>query len=118
MMAISESPVMTSTRSETRIPRYAVQATRPTPAVVQTQTGTLIPYSARTTGVRTVVARYEKTSAGANGSQSVMYQPAKKPARGCSERAIHVYHPPAEGNALASWFTATAKGRRIAPATK
>ena len=31
----------------------------------------------------------------------VMYQPAKKPARGESERAIQVYQPPADGNARA-----------------
>ena len=72
------------------------------PAVVQSQTGTSTPYSLRTAGVSTVLARYEKTSAGANGSHSVMYQPAKKPARGCSDRAIHVYQPPAEGKAFAS----------------
>src|SRR5258705_9008739 len=99
MMRISVSPVTTRTRSESRIPRYAVQATPPTPTVVHTQIGISIPYSARTTGESTVLARYENTSAGANGSQSVMYQPAKKPARGCSERAIQGYQPPAEGNA-------------------
>ncbi len=46
MIASSVSPVITSTRSERRIPLYAVQATSPTPANVQSQTGTLTPYSA------------------------------------------------------------------------
>src|SRR5689334_6336827 len=118
MIAISVSPVATRTFSDTRIPLYAVHATSEIPHVVHAQTGTSMPYSACTAGVSTVLARYEKTSAGANGSHSVMYQPAKNPARGCSERAIHVYQPPAEGKALASWFTATANGRRIAPAKR
>src|SRR5260221_4561053 len=82
MMTTSLRPVTTSTRSEARTPMYAVAATSPNPPAVQTHTGMFTPYSASTTGVSTVLARYEKTSAGANGSQRVMYQPAKKPARG------------------------------------
>ncbi len=118
MITISVKPVINSTRSETCTPRYAVSATPPTPTTVHSQTGTVIPYSAATHGVSTVLAMYENTRVGANGSHKLTYQPAKNPARGCSERAIHVYQPPAEGNTRASSFTESASGSSMAPASK
>src|SRR2546421_13120016 len=61
------------------------------------------PYSALIEGSRTSTARNDSVSAPTGGSQTEKSHPAKNPARGWSARAIHVYHPPADGKTLASW---------------
>jgi len=47
-----------------------------------------------------------------------MYQPAKNPARGLSERPIQVYQPPADGNARPSSLTESVSGSSMMPAAK
>jgi hypothetical protein len=66
-------------------------------------------------GSRTVFPSSESVSAPTGGSQTEKNTPAKKPARGCSARAIHVYHPPADGNTFASCEDDNAWSARSAP---
>src|SRR5215468_7585640 len=72
-------------------------------------------YSDLIDGSSTTFARYDRVSAPTGGSQIENKTPAKKPARGCRARAIHVYQPPADGNTLASWAALSACSASSAP---
>jgi hypothetical protein len=80
--------------------------------------GTVMPYSDLSAGSSTVLEKNANVSTPTGGSQMEKIQPARKPARGCSERAIQVYQPPAEGNALASWLTEMATSSMPTPANR
>ncbi len=54
-------------------------------------------------------------SAPTGGSQTENSTPAKNPARGWRARAIHVYHPPADGNTFASCAAFSACSASSAP---
>src|SRR6266511_2260916 len=117
---ISMDPVMISSRSETTMPAYAHQITRASPATTQIHQGIVTPYSSLMAGSRTVLPSSDKVSAPTGGSHTEKNTPAKKPARGCSVRAIQVYQPPADGNCLAScaadsaWSASSAPPKRYA----
>jgi hypothetical protein len=66
-------------------------------------------------GSSTVLPSSESVSAPTGGSQTEKSTPAKKPARGCSARAIQVYQPPADGNTLASCADESACSASSAP---
>src|SRR2546423_709494 len=100
---ISTTPVMIMRRSETLMPAYDHHATRMRPAIGQICHGMLTPYSDLRAGWSTSCPSKESVSAPTGGSQIEKSHPAKNPARGWSARAIHVYHPPADGKTLASW---------------
>src|SRR5260221_8181099 len=77
--------------------------------------GIVTPYSALMDGSSTVFASSDRVSAPTGGSQIENRTPAKKPARGWKVRAIHVYHPPADGNTFANWAAFSACSARSAP---
>ena len=102
MSTISMTPVTIMMRSDTLMPEYDHHATRIRPRIGQICHGMLTPYSCFSAGWSTSCPSSDRVSAPTGGSQMENSHPAKNPARGCRARAIHVYHPPAEGNTLAS----------------
>src|SRR5437016_2470733 len=102
MITISTKPVMISTRSEIAIPLYARNTTRASPAATHIHHGIVTLYSCLIAGSSTTLARNDSVSAPTGGSQTEKNTPAKKPALGCTARAIQVYQPPADGNTLAN----------------
>src|SRR5258708_8580822 len=85
------------------------------PAATRIHQGISTPYLAFIAGSRTSWARIDRVSAPTGGSQIENRTPAKKPARGWKVRAIHVYHPPADGNTFANWAAFSACSARSAP---
>src|SRR5216683_4095132 len=85
------------------------------PAATQIHQGISTPYLAFIAGSRTSWARIDRVSAPTGGSQIENRTPAKKPARGWKVRAIHVYHPPADGNTFANWAAFSACSARSPP---
>src|SRR5437773_12216164 len=108
MITISTKPVMISTRSEIAIPLYARYTTKASPTTTQIHHGIVTPYSCLMEGSSTTLARNDRVRAPTGGSQTEKNTPAKKPALGCTARAIHVYQPPADGTTLANCAADTA----------